>query len=555
MIVTELAEPAASSAPAEAAPAAAPASQPAPTRPTRPSWALPRRRGRYLDGATSAGSRLLGIDAARGLAILGMMVAHVGVTSNGLDSIQGWLAFAHGRSSILFAVIAGFSLGLLSGGVRPHQGEKLVRTRLRILVRSALLLVIAAGLQLLGTSVAIIIGFYAAWFALALPVLHWGARRLLILAAATAVIGGLATEYLPWLLTSLGLDPMNAYGANAALVEFMLTGTYPGVVWMAFVFAGLGLSRIPWDRAGKLAALLAVGVALAVTGHVGSYLLTGWLAPELQAHWTLTNDAGQDGEFRITDEELPKIEQDIVDGWLSPEDAADLLTPEQLAEVKDGTINGVTLSPLPGSPNAPDTAASDDGDLSGSAPADGDPAGSTPAKLPDETSALDAAAVAGPTDSLSWDSGTDSMGGDGYFSPTGPGWHSVPAPPINQMLNVAAHSGTPFEAIGNGGVAIAIIAALGLIARRAAWILAPLITVGAMSLTVYCGHIIGIWAVDPFGGGMGASGNGYLAGMAGIAIAVAMAWRFFFARGPLEHLVHVISVRATLPPAKEGELS
>ena len=76
-----------------------------------------------------------------------------------------------------------------------------------------------------------------------------------------------------------------------------------------------------------------------------------------------------------------------------------------------------------------------------------------------------------------------------------------------------------------------------------------------MSLTVYCGHIIGIWAVDPFGGGMGASGNGYLAGMAGIAIAVAMAWRFFFARGPLEHLVHVISVRATLPPAKEGELS
>lgn len=544
MTVTELAEPAAPSDPAKAATAASLESQPAPARPAKPSWALPRRRGRYLDGATSAGSRLLGIDAARGLAVLGMMVAHVGVTSNGLDSVQGWLAFAHGRSSILFAVIAGFSLGLLSGGIRPHQGEKLVHTRLRILVRSALLLVIAAGLQLLGTSVAIIIGFYAAWFALALPVLHWGARRLLILAAATAVIGGLATEYLPWLLTSLGLDPMNAYGANAALVEFMLTGTYPGVVWMAFVFAGLGLSRIPWDRAGKLAALLAVGVALAVTGHVGSYLLTGWLAPELQAHWTLTSDAGQDGEFAITDEELPKIEQDIVDGWLSPDDAAEFLTPEQLAEVKDGTINGVTLSPLPGSPNAPDTADS----------ADGDPAGSTPAKLPDETSSLNAAADAEPTDSLNWDSGTESMGGDGYFSPTGPGWHSVPAPPINQMLNVAAHSGTPFEAIGNGGVAIAIIAALGLIARRAAWVLTPLITVGAMSLTVYCGHVIGIWAVDPFGGGMGASGNGYLAGMVGIAIAVAMAWRFSFARGPLEHLVHVISVRATLPPAKQSEL-
>lgn len=478
---------------------------PAPVAPP-PSWWLPRRRGSYLDGATSAGSRLVGIDAARGLAVLGMMVAHVGVTTSGIDTLEGWLAFAHGRSSILFAVIAGFSLGLLSGGTRPHTGERLVHSRLRILVRSALLLALPALLQLLGTPVAIIIGFYAVWFALALPVLHWTPRRLFILAAATAVIGGVAVTYLPWLLSSLGLDPMNAYGANAAVLEFMLTGTYPGVVWMAFIFLGLGLSRIEWRSAGRLGALLAAGVAMAVTGHVGAYLLAGWLAPDMQPQWSLTSDGGGEGAYGITEEDLALLEQDIVDGWLTLEDAAQFLTEQQLAEVSDGMVDGVQLTPLPGSPN-------------------GEPAEGTGSSVVD------------PAEAGSW-----------YGSapvPAGPGWHSVPVPSPTELLTAHAHSGTPFEAVGNAGVAAAIIATFGLIARRAAWVLAPLAAVGAMSLTAYSGHIVAMWAVDPISTSL--EGNAYLAWMAGITVAAAMVWRLVFARGPLEHVIHVISVRATLP--------
>lgn len=504
--------------PSVPAPHPAPAIQESAASAPRPSWRIPRRRGGYLDGATSAGTRLIGIDAARGLAILGMMVAHVGVTTAGIDTLEGWLAFSHGRASILFAVIAGFSLGLLSGGTRPHTGEKLLRSRLRILVRSALLMLVAALLQLLGTPVAIILGFYAAWFAFALPVLHWRPRRLFILAAATAIVGGAAKLYLPWLLASLGMDPMNIMNANGALVEFMLTGVYPGVVWMAFIFLGLGLSRIQWDSARRLAALLAAGVVMAAAGHVGAYFLAGWLNPEHQPVWSLTEEGAGFGsgaeEWILTDDDMRYIEQDIVDGYLSIEEAEQFLDEAELAQVSDGMIDGVPLTPSPGSPN-------------GEPLADGE----APVFGPDSMS--------GAIPEEDW----------GYYEPaTGPGWHSIPAPSPTDLITATAHSGTPFEAVGNGGVAVAIIAAFGLIARRAAWLLAPLATVGAMSLTIYSAHIVAIWAADPFGGGMGASDNTYLAWMVAISIAFAMAWRLIWARGPLEHAMHVISVRTTLPP-------
>ena len=55
--------------------------------------------------------RIVGIDVARGLAVLGMMTAHVGP-----DDPYGFSELADGRPASLFVVLAGLSLGLLSGG-------------------------------------------------------------------------------------------------------------------------------------------------------------------------------------------------------------------------------------------------------------------------------------------------------------------------------------------------------------------------------------------------------------------------------------------------------
>ena len=55
--------------------------------------------------------RLFGLDAARGLALLGMFAAHT-LATTGETVVDG-------RSAILFATVAGASLGLITGGATP----------------------------------------------------------------------------------------------------------------------------------------------------------------------------------------------------------------------------------------------------------------------------------------------------------------------------------------------------------------------------------------------------------------------------------------------------
>lgn len=413
----------------------------------RYSWRLPRRRGAYLTG-TAGPNRLVGLDAARGLALIGMMAAHVGLTTCGLTSVPGLLNQAHGRSAILFSVIAGFSLGIMSGRTIAHTGEQLVRTRLRLLVRSALLLVLGAALSTFATMVAIILGYYAAWLALAIPVLTWRAPRLFALAGLTALIGPLLVQGVPWALSRAGLtaSPVMSDG-NDALLSFFFTGTYSGALWMAYIYLGLGLSRLDWSRRANLWRLAGAGALCAVLGYAGG--------------WAASAAVGDPDSYHL----------------VSPAD------PAQCRLEDAGPPQG---------PDAPSSWTVQSGKEGGGAVADPEP------------------------------------------------------PALAQLATAAPHSQTTFEALGSGGTAMVLIAVLQLVGRRARLLLAPLAAVGSMSLTVYCGHIVVIWAAnnpyDPVD-------NRFFAAMAGGFTVLAMAWFAIWARGPLEHLVHVISVRATRAPA------
>lgn len=437
---------AAASAPAAPSPAA-------PTDGSRYSWRLPRRRGAYLTG-TAGADRLVGLDAARGAALIGMMAAHVGLTTCGLTSVPGLLNQAHGRSAVLFSVIAGFSLGIMSGRTAPHAGERLVRTRLRLLVRSALLLVLGAVLSTFGTMVAIILGYYAAWLALAVPVLTWRARRLFALAGLTAVIGPALVRGVPWALGRAGLTVSPAVSdGNDALLSFFFTGTYSGALWMAYIYLGLGLSRLDWSRSAHLWRLAGAGALCAGLGYAGGWAASLAVSPQ------------------------------------SP-DSYHLVSPADPAQC-----------------HLEDAVPPEDSDVPPDAP------------------------------SSSWTAQFGEEGGGAVADPEPPG--------LSQLATAAPHSDTPFEALGSGGVAMVLIAALQLIGRRARHVLAPLAAMGSMSLTVYCGHIAVIWATgyqyDP-------TDNRLFAAMAGGFAVFAMAWLAIWARGPLEHLVHVISVRATRAP-------
>ena len=138
---------------------------------------------------TATGRRIGGLDVARGLAVLGMFGAHLGDTGDlGWDPAT-WRAVVDGRSSILFATLAGVSIALLSGGRTPAAGRELARARTRVLVRAAWVFAIGGVLELLDTFVAIILGVYAVLFVLALPFLRWPPARLLLAAGVVTLAG------------------------------------------------------------------------------------------------------------------------------------------------------------------------------------------------------------------------------------------------------------------------------------------------------------------------------------------------------------------------------
>ncbi|MFS8544423.1 MAG: hypothetical protein LOD91_11400 [Limnochordales bacterium] len=129
------------------------------------------------------GQRLVGIDVARAVAIIGMFMVHMGPTHQ--PGVAGALyALPHGRASVLFVLLAGVGVSLLA---RSALGLGEVRRRLAW--RAAVLFPLGLGLQALEHRVLVILPVYAALFVLAMLAVAWDDRRLLRLAAACGAVG------------------------------------------------------------------------------------------------------------------------------------------------------------------------------------------------------------------------------------------------------------------------------------------------------------------------------------------------------------------------------
>ena len=202
--------------------------------------------------------RILGLDVARGLAILGMAGAHIGETET-FDWLrpETWTDLVHGRSSILFAVLAGISIALMTGRSELPERERIPGIRLQLIGRGAVIFVIGLGLEMLNTPIAVILTLYGLLYVAVIPFLRWRAWQLLTAAAVLALLG-------PALLALLGALALHPFGAG---VSFVLYGSYPLTAWMAFVLGGMALGRLHVERLHTAAVALGVGVVLAISGY------------------------------------------------------------------------------------------------------------------------------------------------------------------------------------------------------------------------------------------------------------------------------------------------
>jgi uncharacterized membrane protein len=220
--------------------------------------------------------RVVGIDMARCLALLGMMATHILPGFEGLE-VPWPQQLAGGRASALFAVLAGVSMSLMTGRQQPVQGPERVARASGLAVRALLIALLGLYLAELETNVAIILTYYGLLFLLGLPFIGLGARALAILAGCWMVVAPIVSHVLrPELPDRLpGSPALERLGDPLLLLtELSFTGTYPVVPWMTYLFAGMAIGRLDLRAASVALRLMLGGVALAATAWISSQILT-----------------------------------------------------------------------------------------------------------------------------------------------------------------------------------------------------------------------------------------------------------------------------------------
>jgi uncharacterized membrane protein len=219
---------------------------------SEPSPTPARRRSR----------RVSGVDTARGLALIGMFVAHVAPAAASVD-VNELIALADERPRLLFALTAGVGLGLLTGGTRPAETGRGALRR-QVAIRAVILIALGVlVVAILNPLVYVILDEYGIAFLLLLPLLFVPARAALalgavLLAMAPAIAAIAARD--PDLQLASGLD-------GGLVLDWFLTGAYPVIIWVPVMLLGLGLARSDVAspavvRRSALAGVLAASVCL-----------------------------------------------------------------------------------------------------------------------------------------------------------------------------------------------------------------------------------------------------------------------------------------------------
>ncbi|UYN83925.1 MAG: DUF1624 domain-containing protein [Microcella sp.] len=223
----------------------------------------PGRSAVVAPASAAARTRWWGVDAARGLAVLGMMAAHVLPR----DELQGEL-LVDGRPSVLFAVVAGVALGLVTGGPSPHR-ERAGSARLQLVIRAALLVGLGLLLWMLPSGIAIILDYYGVMFVLVMPFLFLRRRWLAIGAALLLVAMPLVRDAVVdgrW-----GAVPDSDPAARA--LDYLLTGYYPALLWLPLLLAGLLIARCDLGATRARVTALSLGVAASLVGYGSAALV------------------------------------------------------------------------------------------------------------------------------------------------------------------------------------------------------------------------------------------------------------------------------------------
>jgi uncharacterized membrane protein YeiB len=231
--------------------------------------------------------RLVALDAARGLAVIGMYLQHFALneTNGGIVS---------GNTTLLFVLCGGISYSIMAQRMMDH-GAGTTAFRARMLARAVFVDIIGYLLILFNTPYGVILPAYAALFVLALVlvrrstrVLFTTASALLLVSPPLMILGGSLLSGAP-LLGDIAGGPMS----GLALAPAFVAGMAIGRLNLTKIRTGLSL-------AGGGAIMLAIGKALGASVLPGlNRSFEEWVAsvqgaaaqPDQYAIWPLNTES------------------------------------------------------------------------------------------------------------------------------------------------------------------------------------------------------------------------------------------------------------------------
>lgn len=246
-----------------------------------PATATPGRARHAAPLVPGSRGRVVGIDAARGLALLGMMAVHALYVSDAAGAPTWVGRIASGNAAALFAVLAGVGVAFMTGRTRVTGAGPARRAGAALVARAGVigLLGLVLGSVTEAEVAAVILPAYAVLFVLAVP---------LVLLPTPLLVGGavLGAAGLPALshLVRAGMPPPALANPSLGrlvtdptglLRELLVTGTYPALTWIPYLAIGLALGRAHLRSPRFAAGLAAGGAALAAAASGASAFLLG----------------------------------------------------------------------------------------------------------------------------------------------------------------------------------------------------------------------------------------------------------------------------------------
>ena len=274
-------------------------------------------------------TRVVGVDVARGLALVGMFAVHIfwSLHDDYTPSLTHQVMAGHALAT--FVLLAGVSLTFVTK--RRSGGSWLSDRSTAAALATRALIVAFIGLLLnswLDPDIWVILPYYGLMFLLSIPLLRLSSRVLLMMSIALVLLAPLLV--LATFDTDLPREGP-ALGTLAhpldLIVTLLVTGYYPVVAWMAFICLGIVIGRLDLSSKRVAVRLTVAGGVLAAGAWQLSTLLLLKLGGLEQLRAAAPPDVSPEAARNII---MWEPEETVSSWWWLVERAVDTTTPFRL---------------------------------------------------------------------------------------------------------------------------------------------------------------------------------------------------------------------------------